>query len=47
MKYNDNRLNILDAENKTLTLKNPIKLEEEGNYSYILFFLFLEFKFFA
>ena len=46
VKYNRRQLNILDAEKKTLTLKSPVELDR-GTCSYILFFLFCEFKFFT
>ena len=44
MKYNQKYLNILDAEKKTLTLKSPVQIENEGNCSSILFFLFCKCK---
>ena len=47
VKYNFRQLNILDAEKKTLTLKQSVSLENRSNYSYILFFRFCEFNFFA
>ena len=39
VKYDRNKLNILDAEKKTLTLKNPVELDDWGNYSNIFFSL--------
>ena len=46
-KFDENKLNILDAEKKVLTLKRSVQLDNQRNFSYILFFLFCEFKFFA
>ena len=47
VKYDHNHLNILDAENKTLTLKSSIELENLSNCNDILFFLFCKIKFFT
>ena len=46
MKYEENKLNILDTEKKTLTFKSPVQFDKR-NYSYIFFFIFCKFKFFA